>query len=100
MVKRTDLDRGDPKARALAIADNRAVRVGLGWDPANLAEFSIGLDLQPFFSAAELTEIIAPDAAKHLARLVAKRLKAATNSNTVSFVSARTRPTSAKFTSS
>ena len=31
------------------------------WDPANLAELSTGLDLQPFFSAAELTEIIAPD---------------------------------------
>jgi hypothetical protein len=62
VVKRTDLDLDDPKARALAIADNRAAELGLEWDPANLAELSTGLDLQPFFSAAELTEIIAPDA--------------------------------------
>jgi hypothetical protein len=61
VVKRTDLDLDDPKARALAIADNRAAELGLEWDPANLAELSTGLDLQPFFSAAELTEIIAPD---------------------------------------
>jgi hypothetical protein len=61
-VQRTDLDRDDPKARALAIADNRAAELGLEWDPANLAELSTGLDLQPFFSTAELAEIIAPDA--------------------------------------
>jgi hypothetical protein len=62
VVQRTDLDRDDPKARALAIADNRAAELGLEWDPANLAELSNGLDLQPFFSTAELAEIIAPDA--------------------------------------
>ena len=61
VVQRTDLDLDDPKARALAIADNRAAELGLEWDPANLAELSTGLDLQPFFSAAELAEIIAPD---------------------------------------
>jgi hypothetical protein len=61
VVQRTDLDRDDPKARALAIADNRAAELGLEWDPANLAELSTGLDLQPFFSTAELAEIIAPD---------------------------------------
>ena len=64
VVKRTDLDLDDPKARALAIADNRASELGLEWDPANLAELSTGLDLQPFFSTAELAEIIAPDADK------------------------------------
>ena len=52
----------DKAAKELAIADNRAAELGLEWDPANLAELSTGLDLQPFFSAAELTEIIAPDA--------------------------------------
>lgn len=62
VVQRTDLDRDDPKARALAIADNRAAELGLEWDPANLAELSTGLDLQPFFSTRELAEIIAPDA--------------------------------------
>ncbi len=61
VVQRTDLDRDDPKARALAIADNRAAELGLEWDPANLAELSTGLDLQTFFTAAELAEIIAPD---------------------------------------
>jgi hypothetical protein len=61
VVQRTDLDLNDPKARALAIADNRASELGLEWDPVNLAEFSTGLDLQPFFSTAELAEIIAPD---------------------------------------
>ena len=63
VVQRTDLDRDDPKARALAIADNRAAELGLEWDPANLAELSTGLDLHPFFSTAELAEIIAPDEA-------------------------------------
>jgi len=61
VVRRTDLDRDDPKARALAIADNRAAELGLEWDPANLAELSTGLDLQPFFSITELAEIIAPE---------------------------------------
>ena len=62
VVQRTDLDRDDPKARALAIADNRTAELGLEWDPANLAELSTGLDLQPFFSTAELAEIIMLDA--------------------------------------
>lgn len=64
VVKRTDLDLSDPKARALAIADNRASELGLEWDPANLAELATGLDLQPFFSASELAEIVAPDSDK------------------------------------
>jgi hypothetical protein len=62
-VQRTDLDLDtDPRAQALATADNRTSELGLEWDAANLAELSTGLDLQPFFSASELAEIIAPDA--------------------------------------
>lgn len=65
-VQRTDLDINDPKARELAIADNRTAELGLEWDPAILTELS-DLDLKPFFTADELSEamgIAAPTAEK------------------------------------
>lgn len=52
-VQRTDLDLNDPKARELAIADNRAGEMGLAWDASVLADAG-DLDLQPFFTDAEL----------------------------------------------
>ena len=61
-VQRTDLDLDDPKAKALAIADNRTSEIGLEWDAANLAELSTDLDLQAFFTDVELAEIVAPEA--------------------------------------
>ena len=60
-VKRTDLSLDDAKGRRLAIADNRTAELGLEWEPSVLAELSV-LDLKPFFTDAELSKIIAPDA--------------------------------------
>lgn len=54
-VQRTDLDLNDPKARSLAIADNRAGQLSLEWDLETLKELeSQGVDLAPFWSAKEL----------------------------------------------
>jgi hypothetical protein len=55
-VKRTDLSLDDPKARALAVADNRVGELGLEWDPGVLAELST-LDLEPYFTRDELTAL-------------------------------------------
>lgn len=62
VVQRTDLDLNDPKARQLAIADNRTSEISLDWDPAVLAEFDAA-DLKPFFSESELATItfVEPD---------------------------------------
>lgn len=57
-VQRTDLDANDPKARELAIADNRASELGLEWNPEMLADSD--LDLKPFFTGDEFTKLIAP----------------------------------------
>jgi 16S rRNA G966 N2-methylase RsmD len=57
-VQRTDLDLNDPKAKALAIADNRAAQLGLEWDPDVLAEMASELDLKPFFTDEELSSLI------------------------------------------
>lgn len=62
-VQRTDLDANDPKARELAIADNRASELGLEWNPEMLADAE--LDLKPFFTDAELKELL-PDTAVEL----------------------------------
>ena len=48
VVKRTDLQSGDPRARELAVADNRVGEVSLAWDAAELAalaadEIPVGL---------------------------------------------------------
>lgn len=56
-VQRTDLSLDDPKARGLAIADNRAGELGLEWDPEVLAELSADLDLQPYFTDDELKDL-------------------------------------------
>jgi ParB-like chromosome segregation protein Spo0J len=56
-VQRTDLDLDDAKAKALAIADNRTAEIGLEWDPAILGELANEMDLNPFFSDEELTEM-------------------------------------------
>jgi len=56
-VQRTDLDlENDPKAKALAVADNRTAELGLEWDPAVLGELSGDLDLKPFFTDEELAK--------------------------------------------
>lgn len=53
-VQRTDLSLDDPKARGLAIADNRTSELGIEWDPANLSELASDLDLSPYFDMVEL----------------------------------------------
>lgn len=60
VVRRTDLSLDDPKARELAIADNRSGQLGLEWNPEILGELVGDLDLQPFFSDEELQAFI-PD---------------------------------------
>jgi hypothetical protein len=57
-VQRTDLDLDtDAKARELAIADNRTAELGLEWDADALAELSADLNLQPYFSDTQLSEL-------------------------------------------
>ena len=57
-VQRTDLDLKDPRARQLAIADNRTSEVSLGWDVAALKSLAgDGIDLAPFWSADELEKL-------------------------------------------
>jgi hypothetical protein len=63
VVQRTDLDlETDAKAKALAVADNRTAELGLEWDTDVLKDLSTEIDLQPFFTSAELAEMTAPDA--------------------------------------
>jgi hypothetical protein len=59
VVQRTDLEADDPKAKELAIADNRTAELGLEWDPEVVKELSTAtdLDLKPYFSLDELKEI-------------------------------------------
>jgi DNA modification methylase len=59
-VQRTDLSLDDAKAKELAIADNRTAELGLEWDSNVLAEFSTELDLKPFFTDAELRNLMPP----------------------------------------
>lgn len=62
-VQRTDLSLlDDPKAKQLAIADNRTSELGIDWNPEILGQLAEGMDLQPFFTDEELAEIIAPGA--------------------------------------
>ena len=61
VVKRTDLDASDKKAKTLALADNRAAEVGLDWNPAVLQSLDAEIDLKPYFSVAELADIITPE---------------------------------------
>jgi hypothetical protein len=58
-VQRMDLDLAkDPKARELALADNRAGDLNLEWAGDVLAELGKEIDLTPFFSATELAAIV------------------------------------------
>lgn len=53
--KRTDLDANDPKARMLALADNRTAEINLQWDTSGLKAFSEETEqVLDFFSDAEL----------------------------------------------
>lgn len=53
--KRTDLDANDPKARMLALADNRTAEINLQWDTSGLKAFSEKTEqVLDFFSDAEL----------------------------------------------
>lgn len=59
VVQRTDLDLNDPKARELAIADNRAGQVGLEWDAEILAQLKDeGVELSGMFTEKELAAIL------------------------------------------
>lgn len=62
VVRRTDLDAADTKAKTLAIADNRTAELGLDWDSDVLKEMSGDLNLTPYFSTDELKEITDPEA--------------------------------------
>ena len=57
-IKRTDLAYDDPRARELAIADNRAAEVGLDWSAEVLTALQDeGLDLEQFWFPEELAAI-------------------------------------------
>lgn len=58
-VQRTDLHSSDPRARALAVADNRTSEVGLEWDAAELAALANeGIDLDVYFRQDELDALM------------------------------------------
>jgi len=58
VVQRTDLDLADPKARALAIADNRIAELDLAWDPAALEQLRAeGLHLQTWWTPEEWDDL-------------------------------------------
>ncbi len=60
VVVRRDLTLGqDPRAQALAIADNRASELDLAWDPEVLAALKAdGLDLDGFWTVEEFEELL------------------------------------------
>jgi hypothetical protein len=59
VVQRTDLDLNDPRARELAIADNRTAQTGLEWDADVLAQLKDeGVDLSGMFTEKELAAIL------------------------------------------
>ena len=53
-VQRMDLDASEPRAKQLAIADNRASEVSLDWDVDVLKEMAQEIDLAPFWTKSEL----------------------------------------------
>ena len=61
IVQREDLDvETDPRAKALAIADNRVGELNLEWDVAMLKQLlADGLDLSAFWTDAEFAELFA-----------------------------------------
>ena len=58
VVQRVDLDANDPKARRLAIADNRTGELNLAWDVEQLKAQMHDLNLEEFWSRAELETLI------------------------------------------
>lgn len=70
VVQREDLDleaADDPRARELAIADNRTSEVGLDWDPMTLLEETPGVELEQYFFDEELAQLKLKGAQEHLA---------------------------------
>jgi hypothetical protein len=66
-VKRMDLDlENDPKAKGLAVADNRASELSLDWDPLVLK--GLELDLSPFWDEKELGRLMGEKSLKTLAQ--------------------------------
>jgi hypothetical protein len=61
VVQRVDLDMdSDPRARELAIADNRVAEVSLDWNPENLIQLKdAGVNLGEFFLEDELSKVLA-----------------------------------------
>lgn len=58
-VQRVDLDLDEPKARELAIADNRVGEVDLSWSGDELqALMDDGVDLSQFFNDGELAHVL------------------------------------------
>lgn len=58
-IKRTDLPYDDPRARELAIADNRAAEVGLEWSAEVLTALQDeGLDIEQFWFPDELADVL------------------------------------------
>jgi hypothetical protein len=61
-VQRTDLDlEKDPRAKELAIADNRAGQVSLNWDVDVLKQLDGEIDLAQFWTASELDILFPAD---------------------------------------
>lgn len=59
VIRRTDLDYDDPRAKELAIADNRASETGLDWDADVLAALAEdGIDLEQFWFEDELEAVL------------------------------------------
>lgn len=59
VIRRTDLAYDDPRAKELAIADNRSSEVGLDWSPDVLAALADdGVDLSQFWFEDELAEVL------------------------------------------
>ncbi len=60
VVQRTDLDMdADPRAREMAVADNRSAEVNLEWDEEALAQLrEEGCELEEFFNEEEMEGIL------------------------------------------
>lgn len=59
VIRRTDLAYDDPRAKELAIADNRASETGLEWDPDVLTALADdGVDLSQFWFEDELVNVL------------------------------------------
>lgn len=59
VIRRTDLPYDDPRAKELAIADNRAGETGLEWDPAMLTALADeGVELGAFWFEEELERVL------------------------------------------